>query len=79
MDGARRAKFCARNGVRLDGTKLYSTAFPCADCARTIIQAGISEVVVGSWCIDSGPQWEESFAVASEMLAEAGVRVRGME
>jgi dCMP deaminase len=34
-----------RNVVSLDECMLYSTLFPCNDCAKHIIQAGIAEIV----------------------------------
>ena len=36
---------CARSGVSPIGTTLYVTTFPCHNCARHIIAAGISKVV----------------------------------
>ena len=36
--------FCAKHGIKTDGTKLYITLSPCATCALAIIQAGIKEV-----------------------------------
>ena len=35
-------------GGSLDGTKLYVTLFPCNECAKAIIQAGIKTVVYDS-------------------------------
>ncbi len=35
----------ARNGIALAGCTLYTTTFPCHDCARHIIAAGIRRVV----------------------------------
>jgi len=34
-----------RNGLTLKGCTLYVTLFPCNECAKAIIQAGIKEVV----------------------------------
>lgn len=34
----------ARRGVSIDGCVMYSTAFPCHECARHIVVVGISEV-----------------------------------
>jgi len=34
----------ARRGVRIDGATLFSTAFPCHECARHIVAAGIHRV-----------------------------------
>ena len=35
-------------GGSLDGTKLYVSLFPCNECAKAIIQAGIKVVVYDS-------------------------------
>ena len=64
-----------RRGKSTFGCKIYQTLYPCAHCARALIQSGICEVVTIS------PDWEdatyaEEFAVTKEMLAEAGVKVR---
>ncbi|XP_023173103.2 probable deoxycytidylate deaminase [Drosophila hydei] len=32
------------NGTRLDGTRLYTTLFPCNECTKLIIQSGIREI-----------------------------------
>lgn len=36
---------CARNGISCQGATLYSTTFPCHNCAKHIIAAGIDRVV----------------------------------
>ncbi len=36
---------CARSGVSVLGSSLFTTTFPCHNCARHIIAAGISRVV----------------------------------
>ncbi|KAH8327359.1 hypothetical protein KR074_001403 [Drosophila pseudoananassae] len=33
------------NGARLNGTRLYTTLFPCNECAKLIIQSGISDIL----------------------------------
>lgn len=35
-------------GGSLEGTKLYVSLFPCNECAKAIIQAGIAEIVYDS-------------------------------
>ena len=35
----------ARGGLSPRGAVLYSTLFPCNECAKAIIQSGIAEVV----------------------------------
>jgi dCMP deaminase len=65
----------ARSGVSLSGTKMYLPWFPCVDCARAIVQAGIIELNAMEPDI-SDPQWGESFAISKELLEEAGVSIR---
>lgn len=36
---------CARNGISLNGATLYCSTFPCHNCAKHIIAAGITRVV----------------------------------
>lgn len=67
----------ARNGIPLAGCRIYLPWFPCVDCARAIVQAGLNELV----CLqpDFGDaKWGEGFKVSAELLEEAGVRVRFM-
>lgn len=42
-------------GGSLEGTKLYVSLFPCNECAKAIIQAGIKTVVYDSDKYDSTP------------------------
>ncbi|MCX6154733.1 MAG: deaminase [Candidatus Kapabacteria bacterium] len=74
----------ARRGTKLKGCKLYVPWLPCTDCARGIIQTGISEIVVhrnGQSFYDSktNGNWEKSYQRTLEMLAEAGVQLRWEE
>lgn len=64
--------FAAREGIRTAGCVVYVTHHPCAACARTLIQAGISAVVIGPGTT-SMP--DEEFDAAAEMFREAGVKV----
>ena len=66
----------AREGVSLDAATIYVPWFPCADCARAIIQSGIWDLVAIQPAAGARPDWAESFAVAQEMLVEADVRIR---
>ncbi|HHW10350.1 MAG TPA: cytidine deaminase [Firmicutes bacterium] len=36
---------CALNGVSSNGAVLYCTDFPCSDCAKALVQAGVKRVV----------------------------------
>lgn len=62
--------FAAREGIRTAGCTVYVTHMPCAACARTLIQAGISGVIYGPGTT-SMP--EEEFFAAEAMFREARV------
>lgn len=36
---------CARNGISIEGATLYCSTFPCHNCAKHIVSAGIKRVV----------------------------------
>lgn len=71
----------ARNGTSLLGTTMYTTSHPCKECAKGIVQAGISEVVIPSkendafWENGRWGEWAENFAKAREIMNEANVRI----
>ena len=60
----------------LTGATMYSTFYPCSDCARGIIQSGITRLVAyePDW---NHPRWggDKAFAVAKEMMSEVGLEV----
>lgn len=65
----------AANGNSTLNCRIYQSMYPCAHCARGIIQAGISEVITVE------PDWNDEtygdeFAVTRQMLEEANVAVR---
>ncbi len=39
----------AKNGVRIDGAELYTTASPCWNCFQLLANAGISKVYYGDF------------------------------
>jgi dCMP deaminase len=65
----------ARIGVSLKGTMAYVTWPPCSRCSRSLIQAGVSEVVYPS-NVQIPDRWQSDFDIASEMMNEAGIIVR---
>ena len=60
------------NGVSLDGSTLYVSGLPvCSDCAKGIIQVGISRVVMKE---ENIPQhWAESWGMTAGMFDEANI------
>jgi dCMP deaminase len=65
----------ARMGVSLSGCTLYVNRFPCADCARAIIQSGIETLCCPPKPANDGAL-DHSFDVSETMLAEVGLPVR---
>lgn len=66
--------FAARQGIRTADCTLYVTHHPCSSCARSIIQAGITCVVVGGAGFEG--EWGEEIEVARLMFADAGVKIQ---
>jgi dCMP deaminase len=72
----------ARYGASLLGCSLYITWLPCIDCARAIVQSGISKVIVhkqgqqaflhsrGEGC---PTVWDNDHKICKEMLIESGL------
>ena len=61
------------NGVSLDNATLYVSGLPvCSDCAKGVIQVGITNVVM--WDRDYPKKWMESFYNTKELFDEAGIR-----
>lgn len=58
--------FAAKHGIKTDGCHLTITHSPCFECAKMIIQCGISSVFYGDYYRDSEP---------IEFLKENGVKV----
>lgn len=62
----------ARVGVSLKDCTAYVTHHPCSRCARILIQAGVSIVIIGDG-VTSMPK--EEFETARDMFREAGVQL----
>ena len=61
------------NATSVEGATLYSTLFPCTDCAKGIIQRGIKRVVTS----EPSPAQHERFNcdISAIMFKEAGVEL----
>lgn len=61
------------NGVSLDNSTLYVSGLPvCSECAKGVIQVGITHVVM--WDRDYPEKWMDSFYNTKELFDEAGIR-----
>ena len=67
----------ARIGVSLKGSTAYVTWPPCSRCARSLIQAGVKEVVYPLEG-EIPERLLEDFTISSNMLEEAGIIVRSI-
>ena len=65
----------ARIGISLKSNTAYVTWPPCSRCTRSLIQAGVSEVVYPAG-IDIPERWEEDLEIALGMMEEAGISGR---
>ena len=65
----------ARIGLSLKGCTAYVTWPPCTRCARSLIQAGVIEVVYPE---DSEvpERWMLDFDTSTQMMTEAGLKIR---
>ena len=52
----------ARNGVRIEGSEIYTTASPCWSCFKMIVNAGIQSIYYGAFYRE-----ERIFRVAEEL------------
>lgn len=63
------------SGTNLVGSKVYVTLFPCNECAKALIQSGISEVIYYS------DKYSDSFSTlaAKRMFESAGIKMTPYE
>ena len=57
-------------GTTLEGSRLYVTLFPCNECAKAIIQAGIKEVIY------LHKRTSDRYKASDRMFKSAGVATR---
>ena len=68
----------ARVGIPLKGCTIYMQGLPCMDCARAIIQAGITRIVydANEWAKWTSAKYNQEMIEKSiTMLSEAGVEI----
>ena len=66
----------ARLGNRTNRATLVTQGIPCAECCKTLIQAGIKAFVTHKqWPnLTHSPKWVESIEITKQMMAEAEIR-----
>lgn len=70
----------AKNGVSLDGCKIYLDFWPCEKCSQAIIQAGLKEIVLDGDSflynnVELNNRWKKEQDISKTMLNEAGIKV----
>ena len=80
IEHAERNAICnaARAGTATEGCTIYVEIMPCMDCARAIVQAGISQVVIsaGRMAQYSSEYYDQHFRLVEVLFSEAGVKIR---
>lgn len=64
----------AKNGAKTEGATAYVTFPPCSQCAASLIQAGISQVICPNPA-NAPERWRASFKLANDMLYNSGVKL----
>ena len=61
--------------IQIYGCRIYTTNFPCHECTKYIIQAGITEVI---YMRENGSD-DDSKIASNRMYSAAGIRIRKMD
>ena len=64
-----------KNGISLDKSTMFLNWYPCIDCARAIIQSGISVLVCENEPNYNHERWGEQFKIVTQLLEEASITV----
>jgi dCMP deaminase len=64
----------ARNGVRVEGATLYSTAFPCWECFKLVTNSGVREIVY-----DEPYREGDTYTLTSQICYSLGITFRQVE
>jgi dCMP deaminase len=66
-----------KNARELRSATLYCSLYPCADCARAIVSAGITRLVVPERALDPvrDVKWAQHYRYAGEIFERARVTI----
>lgn len=64
----------AKEGIRLNNSKIYIDWFPCVDCCRAIIQSGIKEIICKKPNLND-KRWGEDFKISLELFSECNIKI----
>jgi dCMP deaminase len=63
----------ARNNINILDSTLYTTHFPCNECAKGIVQSGISKIYFKNENLDFWNRWKTSIETSMLIFKEAGI------
>jgi dCMP deaminase len=63
----------ARTGTQIEGCVMLVTAPPCMECAKLIVQAGVSRVICPMPDPEFAERWAGHLTRARQLFAECGV------
>ena len=72
---------CAKNGISVKGSSMFTPWIPCARCTKSIIQVGITQIIYdtsfpGNDIKNQDNNWAQSINISVELLAEANIGIR---
>ena len=71
---------CARLGVSTIGSVLYTQALPCNECMKSIVQGGVTKIVIHKqWPVMTHSKWAASKDITNIMLKETGIQMEVLD
>jgi dCMP deaminase len=68
----------AKSGTPLNGSVVVVTLFPCKDCTKALIQAGIKKIYAPKPDF-SDERWGRDFEISCEMFKETGIQIEEID
>lgn len=65
----------ARQGIALQGSRIFTSFYPCIACAKAIISSGIQEVISFKPNFNH-PRWGRDFQFVDKLFKEAKIKLR---
>lgn len=67
----------ARVGIKLKNCRIYVPWHPCSNCARALVQCGITEVIIHKeFPTNLNQKWLDNQNIAGQLLKQGNVKLR---